>query len=276
MKRCVTHLSLLIIFLALTSCTGDQHSSSEEFHSSWKVENVKEAIEASIQYDIPYLEASSYYAKTEKDEYNEPQLILGLSFENDDDLLTAMDNYYVACEEANWDVKIETVRNSDGVNIVEFNCGFADKVISEDLAIEIQFVIGKADPETTKDQLCIIAFTYVPVDQNVWPTHLLEHYLGFDIPHFEKEGASYNAQVSMDEQYKVPVVDIWIGNVDASAESEYYAILEAAGYAMDDSDYENGNGYYAFSKDGSHAICFYYNSYYGFVIYVYPITDAMK
>ena len=161
MKRALKYLTFLILFSSLTSCGGNQQASGKDFHSSWPIENVKEAIEASIQYDIPYLKANSYYAKTEKDDFNEPQLILGLSFENDEDLSSAMDNYYVACDEANWDVKIETVRNSNGMNLVEFDCGFADKVISADLAIEIQFVIGKADPSATKVSLLLPMFLLI-------------------------------------------------------------------------------------------------------------------
>lgn len=279
MKKIMEYLTFSLMVFSLVSCgNGKEPSTSQEkpFQSTWPVENVRNAIEASIQYDIPYLEANEYYAKAQTDEFNEPQLILGLSFENDDDLSESMDRYYMALDEADWDVKIETVRNSDGMSLVEFDCGFADKVISKDLAIEVQFVIGRADSNATKDQLCIIAFTYVPVEETIWPTALLEHYLGFDIPHYEKEGASYSAQVSMDEQYHVPVVDIFVSNVDATSEEEYYEVLEQAGYQIDDSEYANGNGYYAFSADGSHALCFFYNSFYGLVIYVYPITDEMK
>lgn len=281
----LTSLSLFLII----GCNGNNNSSStnsissmeenKTFVSKWSDEGVKQNIEESIKFDIPFIEAKSYYSYCSSDEFNEPVLNIGCNFETDEELDKAMDNYYSICDNAGYIMSRETIRQSTGLgSYYEIDCGFADYVINEDFAIEIQFVIGKVDKNASNDQLCIIAFTYVPVDNTKWPTNLFEHYLGFDIPHYEFEGAEYSASVEVEnynlengENVNIPLVSVTISNASSTSENEYYQILTDLEYRIDDSSYDEGYGYYAFSKDKTHLIEFYYSTYYGLLIFAWPL-----
>ncbi len=257
----------------------DKDDKEEVFVSKWNDEGVKKNIEESIKFDIPYIEASSYYSYCSTDEYDEPVLNIGCNFDTEEELDLAMDNYYSICDEAGYTMARETIRQPTGLgSYYEIDCGYADLVINEDFAIEIQFVIGKVDKEASNDQLCIVAFTYVPVDETKWPTNLFEHYLGFDIPHYEFEGAKYSASVEI-EQYEfqngdivnIPLVTVTISNASSTSENEYYQKLVDLEYTIDDSSYDEGYGYYAYDKDNNHCIEFYYSTYYGLLIFSWSL-----
>ncbi len=249
----------------LTSCHN------ETFHSTWKDSEVAKNIESSIKYDIPYIEAESYYSYTSVDDFNEPVLSIGCNFATDEEVNNSLDRYYAICDNSGYTMARQTVQQPTTGGYYEFECCFADLVINDGFAIEIQFTIGKVDSNASREQLCILAFTYVPVYDDRWPTNLVSHYLGFDIPHYEFTGAQYSAQVEIDSTYKVPIVTIMIKNADEASESEYYKKLSDLGYVIDDSSYSDGYGYYAFAKDNSHCIEFYYNAYYGLLIFAWSL-----
>ncbi len=245
------------------------------FTSKWPKE-VADKLGASLGYDIPYIEAESYVAEASVDEYNEPIITIGCTFSTDEELDSAMDTYYSICDSQGYTMARQTIRQPAGDGgYYEFDCGFADLVVSDDFAIEIQFTIGRINASQEKEQLCIVAFTYVPVDENRWPTNLLEHYLGFDIPHYEFSGAKYESSVEMDKTYNVPIVTINVTNASETSEQEYYDQLVGLGYTIDDSSYAEGYGYYAYAKDNSHCIEFYYHSFYGLLIFTWSLEGIM-
>lgn len=269
-----------IIFASLSlSLLVGCNNKEEVFVSKWNDEGVKKNIEESIKFDIPYIEASSYYSYYSVDDFNEPVLNIGCNFDTEEELDSAMDNYYSICDNAGYVMARETIRQPTGLgSYYEIDCGFADLVINENFAIEIQFVIGKVDASAANDQLCIVAFTYIPVDETKWPTNLFEHYLGYDIPHYEFEGAQYSASVEIDEYefengdvVKIPLVSVIISNASSTSEDEYYQKLLNLEYTIDDSSYDEGYGYYAFNKDNTHCVKFYYSSYYGLLIFSWSL-----
>lgn len=264
MKKIKATIGCLLMTCLLVGC-------GHSFQSKWPTEIAKQ-LESSIGYDIPYIEASDYTSYVTNDDFGDPMMVIQCIYEKQSDSENAIVEYANLCQNEGYTVNFVTQRTWDPTHLsyIEYDVYYADKVMSETEGVEIQFLLGG---NTDVERLGIFAYTYPLVDEKSWPTNLVTHFLGYDVPHYEAEGATYHAALELDAD-NVPYVYIQIQGITKQAEDDYKEILTNKRYTIVDDSYDEGYGYYAFAKDQSHCVQFGYTDNYGLEIFIWKITSA--
>ena len=260
MKKYLTILTLLA--LSLVSCNQTSQSSissnsqaEQPFVSAWP-EEVAQNIETVLGYNIPFYDSAiSYSSKISTDDYGDPLLeIYCILYDEEEN--TAEDMYYNLCEDAGYYVEKSTVSSFDPDTLTTFyyDVYFADIEIDNQIGIELQFLVSQYQG---KPCLGIFGFTYVLVDETMWPSDLIISLLGYDVPSLYREGLIYSAQLEIDPSTQDPYIYIQIENVEFLDEENYRILLEQNHYVIFEDDYD-AYGYMAYDEDYTHCIQFKY------------------
>lgn len=265
MKR--KQLWFLLFAIVMTGC----NKGKTPFTSKWPTE-IAQKLESSIGYDIPYIEATDYISYVTEDDFGDPMMVIQCVYDLQSDSENAIVRYANVCQEEGYAVEFTTQRVWDPTQLsyIEYEVYYADKQMSDTLGVEIQFLLGG---NSNVEQLGIFAYTYPIVDEKSWPTNLVTSFLGYDVPHYEEEGATYAATLELDSD-NTPYVYIRITGVNSEAEERYKTILTEKKYTIVDDNYNEGYGYYAFAKDQSHCVQFGYTENYGLEIFIWKITKS--
>lgn len=233
----------------------------EPYESFWGNDdnkNVREAIESSIRYDIPYYKAPTYVA--EIDPSNGPLDVgLQVSFVGYPDAATSEEHcnkYLSICEGAKYRLSKETA--SDGS--FTFDYYLATKAINETEEVVLTIVAGGLSETQLgfavfgkRNQIC---------DPKVFPNNMVKAFLGYEIPEVKYPGMTFTYMndatyyQTKDKKYGWYEVYIEVYGGDPVIESEYHGILEDAGYTFEDGYLNPEEGYKATSPDGKHGIQF--------------------
>lgn len=256
--------------LSSTSSLDTTTSSTPLFTSKWG-EELGKVLEKNFGVDLPYISCNSFSYEDSIDDYGDPLTIIYCYFDNEEMLDDSPNLYATECEKAGYEVELETMGTTiDGVTYV-YDCYFADKVVSSDTGIELQFLLGADDQGV--DCLGIFAFSYDYYDETLWPGDLISKYLdGATIPEFVGEDLTYSYWSLLDEN-NLEYLEVVVYNTYYEDETTYYNILLENGYTIDDSSYDE-YGYIAISSDGKVGLNFFYdlNYYYGLVIYIFNLN----
>ena len=290
MKHRLPSLICLSAVLLLVSCAGGSApeassfatvSSEEEAVSSassgkdyslspWGVEAAK-YMDESYGVELPYFGNYEYEFSMENDEFGDPVMWI-YAYMEEENIDTALGLYSNACFQDGYEVvygpRTEFI---DGV-IYTYNVYVADKAINEHWGLELTFLEGN---HGGKECVGIYVVPYILVDKTSWPTYMLEYYNGYDVPHYEEEGVSYNAWVNPSENWG-NYVGICVEGADLEAGTSYSELLAKQGYdvySATDPDTE-GELFIAGIPGMDECIYYYYDleSYYGFYIYVINVS----
>lgn len=130
-----------------SSATSSEVSSSSTYlhpNSNWGGQLGDDIIE-SFGVDIPTLGYGELMDYTlEKDAFNDATIFIHWTLGDDTDFDKALDTYFNICSFEGWECTSSVQRNYNYGNgtYVEYTVYYADKVISEDTGIEIQFLEG--------------------------------------------------------------------------------------------------------------------------------------
>ena len=256
-----------IISESLTTSSENEESTSTPIQNSKWGQEYNEIIISTLGEDIPYIECNNFEIVLAKDDYQDDMVVFYLYF--DDNLESKLEEYsQIATLEGYIVEKVENSYFDPVEGYYSYEVYYADKQISSSLGIEMQFLIGSYK---NKDCVGIFAYNYVIDEVNAWPTNLVVSLLGYDVPHLEDTGEyNYYAKINA-EGY----IDIIIYNVQANAEDEYCALLEANGYVVTEEQYDPDTGEYmgryAYAENGEVVIQFGLSQY-GLEIYIYKIA----
>ncbi len=224
-------------------------SEVEEFKSHWGVKEVEEAIEASIKFDIPYFYAPKYVANATVDAFNDPTLELYFLGFKEEETIVKAEAYANVCKASGYEVDFKT-NTYEGV---EYDVYFATTKMNDDFEIQLQIVHGKTGAD--EYGVAVNATICVIVDGTSFPTKLVEHYFGYSIPVLEKDYFTYYGEVGIQNDTIVGYIELQ--NAQERDEDEYYNLVKAAGYQIDDTNYYD-YGYVCLSSDGGHFLQFMY------------------
>lgn len=234
-----------------TSYQSSSTSSEDDgFVSTWGNEIVEEAIENSIQFDIPYFYAPKYIANPGVDAFGDPILdLFFLGFSQEESIVKA-EAYANVCKHSGYDVEF-TTNYYDGVY---YDVYYATIAKDDKFGIQLQIVDGET--ETGEYGVGVNASIYVLIDELSFPNVLIDYYLGYTIPELNKDYFTYYGEVII--QSETLMVYIELENAIESDEIEYYNLLLDNNYLIDDSGYYDGYGYVCLSQDQTHVIQFAY------------------
>ncbi|MCQ2772532.1 MAG: hypothetical protein MJ238_04575, partial [Bacilli bacterium] len=210
MKNVLKATLLGVTALTLCACGNNETPVTP---SKWGDEYT-ETIVGTLGEDLPFLECDSYEVTLLEDDFGDPMVVI-YCYMPEDQIQTTLDEYANICAEEGYDVTYDTLAqwDPDGMYYYYYDVFFADKVISETKGIEMQFLEGN---NKGKECLGIFAYNYIYVDENIWPSNLINELLGHDIPHLDGEGYKYDAKI-----YSQGYIDIFISGVEYNADELY-------------------------------------------------------
>lgn len=271
MKKLLLLLISLPIFSSCSNHTNStlsssiNSSSSIDISSKWGEQG--EVFVEKLHTDLPYIECDEFVIEVSKDNYGDPLIELYCYFE--DSLLEKKINEYASiCESDNYLVSLETIRQPDetGLAYIEFEMFFADKLLDNDLGVELQFLIGN---KNNRDCIGIFAFNYPVYDQNKWPSSLVKYVLGHDVPHLPENNYVYNATIGIDNDIKY--VYIAMSNTTEEDEEALKNILLSESFLIDDTEYDEF-GYLCYDSEKTYCLQFKFDyTYYFMEFYIFPI-----
>ena len=219
---------------------------------------------------LPYIKNDDYSLTLTQDDYGDPLLKALVYFNSEEDLDLSCSTYSGICEAAGYQISFKTVRSYDPstMTFLEYDCYYADMMLTKKKAIELQFLLG-ADSRG-RDCLGIFAFNYINYDKTKWPSVFVEDLIGHDIPHLEDPSYTYSAFELTDEKLG-NYIEIVQHGTEFADEERYKTLFEENGLAIISNYYDTGEGYYAYDASSTYCINFHYdiNYYNAMVFYVF-------
>ncbi len=281
MKKNLKYL-LLIPVLLFSSCNT---TNSEVANSKWGTE-AAQACYNTIGTVIPYLESDGFEYEVTTDGYGDPAIWFYLYYDTQEIADQKLIEYaYAAYEQRQYrcEVKMQWYQIPEEYSYIEVQTLFADKILNEYNAVEIQGIASqKAYKGTLKGCLGLFCFNYFPnIDKTKFPNNAVNHLLGETIPELVGNDLEYDFSFYVDDDgYHCLTIAVTGKGSSYMLEEEYLKTLLSNGYtiypynsyteeagsaikkASDYQGYEDGMYYYAYPNSNSHVIVFYYSLYY--------------
>lgn len=285
---------------SLTSSGGEESSSSSNSESSssssssssinplieeskWGKEAAKACFDT-LGVVFPYLEADGFEYKVTTDDYGDKAIWFYLYYETQEIAEEKIVDYaWAAYEQDRYEcvVKPTTLMGED-YSIWEQNILYADKVLSEKYAVELQALASqKAYNGKLMGCLGIYGFSYIPnVDPSKFPVYPVEYVLGenVSVPALVKDDLKFDFNFSMHESNKVLQIIVTSDKYTFELEETYFYTLEDAryrifrfddleddfteevfGYGSHYPEYDDNFSYYAYNPTNTHCIYFQYD-----------------
>ena len=285
---------------SLTSSGGEESSSSSNSESSssssssssinplieeskWGKEAAKACFDT-LGVVFPYLEADGFEYKVTTDDYGDKAIWFYLYYETQEIAEEKIVDYaWAAYEQDRYEcvVKPTTLMGED-YSIWEQNILYADKVLSEKYAVELQALASqKAYNGKLMGCLGIYGFSYIPnVDPSKFPVYPVEYVLGENngVPALVMDDVKFDFSFTMYESNKVLQIIVTSDKYTFELEETYFYTLEDAryrifrfddleddfteevfGYGSHYPEYDDNFSYYAYNPTNTHCIYFQYD-----------------
>lgn len=281
----------------ISSSSNSESSSSEISSSSSSSSSINTAVEQSkwgkeaaqkcfdtLGVVFPYLEAEGFEYKVTTDDYGDKAIWFYLYYESQEVAEEKIVDYaWAAYEQDRYECVVKPTRFvGEDYSVWEQNVLYADKVLSERYAVELQALASqKAYNGKLMGCLGIYGFSYIPnIDPSKFPTYPVEYVLGENngVPALVMDDIKFDFSINMYEGNKVLQIIVTSDKHTIDLEEEYFYALEDAryrlfryddleddftgesfGYGSHYPEYEDNYCYYAYNKDNTHCVYFEYD-----------------
>lgn len=279
------------------SSSSNSDSSSSEISSSSSSSSINTAVEQSkwgkeaaqkcfdtLGVVFPYLEAEGFEYKVTTDDYGDKAIWFYLYYESQEVAEEKIVDYaWAAYEQDRYECVVKPTRFvGEDYSVWEQNVLYADKVLSERYAVELQALASqKVYNGKLMGCLGIYGFSYIPnIDPSKFPTYPVEYVLGENngVPALVMDDIKFDFFINMYEGNKVLQIIVTSDKHTIDLEEKYFYALEDAryrlfryddleddftgesfGYGSHYPEYEDNYCYYAYNKDNTHCIYFEYD-----------------
>lgn len=272
-------LPLIALFL-ITGCGSTNDNNKEEDHgelvtSQWGEDIAKASFDA-LGYVLPYIDCESFDYEEGIDAYEDSYVAIYAYYETDEEATDAIETYYNILDKEQFKLKqtTDTYFDEENLTFITYDVCYGDKVFNNHDGVEVQFL---ASTWNNKPCLGIFGFSYfAEKDKTVWPSASVDHV--FEKAHQSIDVSSAQVIPFVDEtndaityatsfeivegELKYAVLNITCYNATMDSEDNYLNTLKSSlsyPYTIDDTYYDDGEGYYAYALDKSHVINFYYS-----------------
>lgn len=233
---------------------------------------------------FPYLEAEGFDYKVTTDDYGDKAIWFYLYYESQEVAEEKIVDYaWAAYEQDRYECVVKPTRFiGEDYSVWEQNVLYADKVLSERYAVELQALASqKAYNGKLMGCLGIYGFSYIPnIDPSKFPTYPVEYVLGENngVPALAMDDIKFDFSINMYEGNKVLQIIVTSDKHTIDLEEKYFYALEDAryrlfryddleddftgesfGYGSHYPEYEDNYCYYAYNKDNTHCVYFEYD-----------------
>ena len=233
---------------------------------------------------FPYLEADAFEYKVTTDDYGDKAVWFYLYFDSQETAEAKIVDYaWAAYEQDRYECVVKPTRfMGEDYSVWEQNVLYADKVLSEKYAVELQALASlKSYNGKITGCLGIYGFSYIPnVDPTKFPTYPVEYVLGPNngVPALEVDDVKYDFAIEMYNGNRILIMIVTSDKHTIEMEEEYFYNLVDAHYKIyryddladdftgeafslgnDYPEYEDNYCYYAYNKDNTHVVYFEYD-----------------